>query len=319
MTRPGSHGRDAARRGVVARADDRSERERPVGEIAHGDHLCLAFADDTEQQRVITAYLRTGLRRGERVMYFADQCAPGRILDWLRAAGVDPGPATDSGQLTVTTAEKGYLATGSFDADAMVGTLHGEIARSIASGFTGFRVSGEMSWALRGVPGAERLNEYETKVSEVFAGQPASAICQYDARRFYPAALHFFDHCHPATVRPEPLHTSTSLQIVPSFHGGRRALRVVGVVGHQSAGALASALETALGWPGDITVDMGGMEFLDLAGVRALVRVAEQLPRTRQLHIVDLDPMLSHVFQVVGWDQIPSLAVSARGTSDGTR
>jgi anti-anti-sigma factor len=300
----------------VAEVMEQAVGERQVHDMDHGDHLCLAFADDEEQRRVVTAYLRDGLQRGERVVYFADQCAPEQVLDWLRVAGTDPGTALDSGQLQVTTADDSYLAAGSFDADAMVATLRQEVADSLAAGYSGFRVSGEMGWALRDVPGAERLGEYERKVNAVFAENRASAICQYDARRFDAAALHAFGQKHPGTVEAVPLYSGATLRLVPSFHDGRRSLRVVGDVDYHTAEALASALRTAEGWPGDITVDAGALQFLDLAGIRALVRTAERLPEGRRLRVIDLHPMLRHVISVVGWDKEPALVVTARETAE---
>ncbi|MFF9278963.1 MEDS domain-containing protein [Streptomyces griseosporeus] len=267
-----------------------------VEEIDHGDHVCLAFADDAEQQRVAPTYLLTGLRRGERVMYFADQRTPTQVLDWLRAAGRDPEPALASGQLVVTTADDSYLAAGTFDADSMVATLRQEVADSLRAGYTGFRVSGEMAWALRDVPGSERLGEYETKANAAFEGHRASAVCQYDDRRIDAAALADFEAGHPQVVAAPSLHSSATLRLVPAFRSGERALRVVGAVDYHSAPALAAALATAQNWPGDLWVDMSNLDFIDLAGVRELVRAAERL------HIVDLAPMLSQVFHVVGWD-----------------
>ncbi|MFJ4716234.1 MEDS domain-containing protein [Streptomyces sp. NPDC088785] len=287
-------------------------RELAVDAMGHGDHLCLAFADDAEQRRVMTTYLLTGLERGERVLYFADQTAPDQVFDWLREAGTDPTAALDSGQLMVTTADESYLADGPFDADAMVAALHQEVTESLAAGYTGLRVSGEMSWALRDVPGAERMGEYERKVNDVFAGHAASAICQYDARRFDAATLHAFDQRHPGTVAQQPLHTSSALRLLPSLRDGRQCLRVIGDVDYYYAPMLSSALEKIMSWPGDLTVDMSALQFIDLAGVRALARTAERLPAGRRLHVVDLDPMLSEVIHIVGWDQIPSLTVTAR-------
>ncbi|MFK0168698.1 MEDS domain-containing protein [Streptomyces sp. NPDC090306] len=287
-------------------------RARPAEDARQGDHLCLAFADDLEQRRVMTAYLRAGLERGERVIYYADRNTPETVLSWLRAAGVDPTPALRSGQLGVTTADDSYLAAGPFDPDAMVAALHKEVADALAAGYRGYRVSGEMGWATRGVPGAERLGEYETKVDEVFAGRPASAICQYDARRFAPAELDAFERRHPATVELTPLYDDAVLRLVPYFRSGRRAVRVAGTVDHRTTQALAAALEAVRGWSGDVWLDMGDLEFIDLAGLRALVAAAERLPDGRRLHIVELAPLLSRVVSVVGWDTSPSLTVRAR-------
>ncbi|MFC8448858.1 MEDS domain-containing protein [Kitasatospora sp. NPDC057223] len=289
-------------------------RMRQVQGVGHGDHLCLAFSDNAEQRRVVTTYLSDGLERGERVLYFADRCAPPQILDWLGAAGVDPGPALARGQLQVTTAADGYLAAGSFDADAMVTALRQEVRSSLTAGFTGLRVSGEMDWALREVPGSGQLPEYETKVNAVFAGQPASAICQYDARRFDSAALSTAERCHTGVVELGELYSDALLRLVPGFRAGQPALHVVGTVDYRTTAALASALEkTALRWTGDVWVDMGKLEFIDLAGVRALAHAASSLPAGRRLHVVDLAPLLCQVISLVGWDHEPSLIVSARG------
>ncbi|CAM5352938.1 hypothetical protein STENM223S_04867 [Streptomyces tendae] len=243
-----------------------STRERTVERMDHGDHLCLAFSDEAEQRRVVTAYLLGGLERRERVMYFADQSTPGQVLSWLREAGTDPAAALDSGQLTVTTADASYLADGPFDADAMVATLQQEVSDSLAAGYTGFRVSGEMGWALRDIPGAERLGEYETKVNDVFAGRPASAICQYDARRFDAGSLDAFDRCHPGIVAQQPLHTSSSLQLVPSLRDGRQSLRVIGDVDYHCAEALSGAGEGVD--DGDITVQEQGERPAEVDGAR---------------------------------------------------
>ncbi|MCX2926309.1 MEDS domain-containing protein [Streptomyces sp. NEAU-W12] len=286
--------------------------DRRVQDMDHGDHLCLAFTDDAEQRRVVTAYLTSGLHRGERIMYFADQLTPQEVLGWLAVSGTDPRPALEKGQLVVTTADDSYLAAGSFDADGMVAALRQEVRESLRAGYAGLRVSGEMGWVLRQVPGADRLADYETKVNQVFAGQRASAVCQYDARRFSPDQLDHLHGCHPGAVEPEPLYHDSTLRLVPSFRGGRRSLRVVGSVDHRTADALADALETALAWPGDIQVDMRALEFIDLSGVRVLARAAARLEDGRRLHVVELAPLLCQVISMVGFDETPALVVTAQ-------
>lgn len=293
----------------------RADREHRVQDMTHGDHLCLAFADDAEQRRVVTSYVSAGLERGERVLYFADGRDPRQVLGWLGAAGTDPQRAVESGRLQVTTAGASYLATGSFDAEAMADGLRREVEDSLAAGHRGFRVSGEMGWALRDVPGTDQLERYEKRVTEVFAGRSASAVCQYDARLFPPAALDAFDRAHPGAVEQEELHAVPGLRLVPSFRAGQRALRVVGTVDHRATDALAAALETTLEWPGDVWVDMSALEFIDLAGVRALAHAAGRLPAERRLHVVDLAPLLCQVVSMVGWDETPSLVVTARETA----
>ncbi|MEU7096884.1 MEDS domain-containing protein [Streptomyces longwoodensis] len=284
-------------------------RDLPVQDIGRGDHVCLAFADDAEQRHVLSQYLADGLRQGERVLYFADRNAPDEVLGWLAAVGIDPGPLISRGQLAVTTADDSYLASGTFDPDAMVAVLRQEVDASLAAGYTGFRVSGEMGWALREVPGADRLAEYETKVNAVFAEGRSSAVCQYDARLFGPDELHGFDRCHPSAAELRSLYQDARLRLVPAFRSGHHALRVIGTVDHQGTATLAAALETLLGRPGDLYVDMGELEFIDLAGVRALAHAADRMAAGRRLHVVNLAPLMAQVVRLVGFDEIPALSV----------
>lgn len=262
-----------------------------------------------------TAYLRAGLERGERVVYYADQRAPHEVLAWLISDGVDPGPALVGGQLLVTTAEDGYLPDGSFDADAMVGVLRDEVANALAAGFTGFRVSGDMTWALREPPGAGRLAEYETVVNEVFAGRPASAVCQYDVRRFTADQLRDFGGRHPGAVRLTPLHHDALLTLVPAFDDGCSTLRVVGTVDHRTLDHLVAALDVVSRRRADVVVDMSALAFLDLAGVRTLAHAARRLPEGRSMHVVDLPPLLCRVIKLAGFDEAPNLTVTAREVS----
>ncbi|MBT2468992.1 MEDS domain-containing protein [Streptomyces sp. ISL-66] len=290
-------------------------RERPVHGLGHGDHVCLAFADDSEQRRVVTAYMSDGLKRGERVMYFTDRHKPAVVLDWLRSAHVDPDAALSSGQLQVVTACDGYLVSGRFDATAMVATLRQEMASAAACGYKGFRVSGEMSWALREIPGADEVAAYESMVNSLFEGQPASAVCQYDARLFPPAQLQTYDHCHPGTVQLSPLYEDKLLRIVPAFEEGERTMRVIGTVDYRTTDALTAVLDATLDWAGDVRVDMSKLEFIDLAGLRALSHTAERYEPGRRMRVVELAPLLCQVISVAGFDQQDALVVTSPGVS----
>jgi hypothetical protein len=69
-----------------------------AGRIRAGDHLCLPFAGEAEQREVVSAYISDGLRRGERVLYFADRTRPDAIDAWLGPRGDDVALAIARGQ-----------------------------------------------------------------------------------------------------------------------------------------------------------------------------------------------------------------------------
>ncbi|WP_449064983.1 MEDS domain-containing protein [Planomonospora algeriensis] len=275
-----------------------------------GDHLCLPFSDDAEQREVAAAFITGGLARGERVLYFTDRRSPQTVHSWLPAD--DLAAALCSGQLSVRTAEDSYLAAGRFDADAMVTALKEETERSLRDGYTGLRVSGEMSWALRDVPGAGELEEYEREVAAVFATGLATAVCHYDTRLFGPARTRALTRCHPALVGMNALYHDGLVRILPAYQAGHRTLRVTGTIDQGNAHGLAAALQTAAGWDGDIHVDLSELEFIDVAGLRTLTRAAGRLDPARRLRLLHLAPMLRDIMHLVGWDREPRLVLTPR-------
>jgi len=163
-----------------------------------GTHMCLIYDDEAERRRLVSKFLDAGLRDGEKVAYFADLASPDDVRGWLAGMGVDL-PA-DPGRFGVTQAEATYCPDGTFVPDRMLDTLRAFHAGTVAEGYPGSRVSGEMSWALRGLPGSDRLMEYEALVNDVLASHPVTAICQYDARRFSGEAVFDVLKVHPMMV-----------------------------------------------------------------------------------------------------------------------
>ncbi|MFF3444268.1 MEDS domain-containing protein [Streptosporangium sp. NPDC002721] len=280
---------------------------RHVKDVKLGDHLCLAFSHEDEQREVASAFVSAGLERRERVVYFTDG-APGRVRHWLEEAGIDVTSAMRTGQFDVVSSDDGYLPSGRFDADTMITTLRREIEASLEAGFTGFRVSGEMSWALRDAPGVEQLEQYERRVTALFAEGLSAAICQYDTRLFPADRLDALAGGHPDDVRMNALFHDGQLRVVPSFDAaGDRVLRVIGTVDHRNTTVLSDILDADSS--ADIRLDMAGLEFIDVAGLRDLAHAAARLPRGRRLLVLNLAPMLGEVVRLVGWDRTPGLII----------
>jgi PAS domain S-box-containing protein len=168
--------------------------------LGPGDHLCCLFETEEEHRAVLTPFFRQGLEGGEKVLYIVDIRKADTILDYLRDGGLDVEPYLARGQLVILNRNDAYIREGVFDPDGMIGLLRTETERALAEGYMVLRVTGEMTWALQGFPGSERLIEYETKLNELLPGSRCLAICQYDRRRFEPTALLDVLHTHPIAV-----------------------------------------------------------------------------------------------------------------------
>ena len=179
---------------------DRNYKLYNINELKPGDHLCVLYETDEEHKALITPYLISGLENNEKIFYIVDARTSETVLNYLRGAGVDVDPYLESGQLSILTVSESYMKGGVFDPDGMIRMLTDETDKALEEGYTALRVTGEMSWALRGLPGSERLIEYETKLNEFFPNNKALAICQYDCRVFEPDILLDILTTHPIAV-----------------------------------------------------------------------------------------------------------------------
>ena len=155
-----------------------------MGELGPGEHLCCVYGSEEEHRLLVVPYLRKGLERGEKVVYIAEEHTPQQITSMLEEAGVEVGAALESGQLSFYGADETYLKGGSFDPHSMLRLLEEEADRALSQGYPCLRGTGEMSWALRGLPGSDRLMEYEALLNRLVRERPVIAFCQYDRRRF---------------------------------------------------------------------------------------------------------------------------------------
>ncbi len=162
---------------------------RTIADLKPGDHLCCLYETEDERRALLTPYLRQGLERGEKVLYIVDAHTIEVVQGYLRDDGLEVEPYQASGQLSILTVDDAYMREGIFDADGMIALLRSETDRALAEGYAAQRVTSEMTWVLRGLPGSERFIEYESKLNTFLPGSRCQAICQYDRRRFDPAVL----------------------------------------------------------------------------------------------------------------------------------
>jgi two-component system cell cycle sensor histidine kinase/response regulator CckA len=162
---------------------------RSLDDIRPGSQLCEIYSAEQEHRKVIAPYLAAGLNQNQKVIYIADAHETQTILGYLTRIGLASEPFLASGQLLILTHRETYTREGRFDPDRLIGMLKAETKKAVADGYTALRVTAEMTLALKGFPGAERLIEYEVKLNDFLPGSKALVLCQYDRRRFEPAVL----------------------------------------------------------------------------------------------------------------------------------
>jgi PAS domain S-box-containing protein len=168
--------------------------------MGHGDHVCLIYDTLAEQVAALAPFIRAGLERGERCVYVCDDNTDAQIAEALGGAGVEVERELGRGGLRLLTRHDAHMAGGEFSPQAMIDLLRGMETEALADGFTGLRLSGEMTWALGPEAGCDRVAEYEALLNRFFAGSRALAICQYNRERFSAEVIEQALQTHPVAV-----------------------------------------------------------------------------------------------------------------------
>jgi signal transduction histidine kinase len=176
--------------------DNRFERVRAaIEQIGPADHVCTLYEQREEEVAIAASYIRTGLDRGEFCVCVVDDGGES-ILDALASEGVDTDAEMGQGRLAFF--EK-PLAHGLQTVD-MLGKIERFAIESRKAGHAGFRIVGEMSWALNG--DLKALAEFEARLNlnRVWERHACAGLCQFDVRRFKPDTLREMIIVHPLVV-----------------------------------------------------------------------------------------------------------------------
>ena len=112
-------------------------------------------------------------------------------------------------------------------------------------------------------------------------------------------------------------------QLVISRANSTSGLSITGAIDYYNAEAVAEALtalfhadgeapaifKNAIAVNGDLHLDLSRLEFTDVTGIRALVRLAENAGDGRRLVLRGLPPSIVKVITVVGWAELPNLVI----------
>jgi hypothetical protein len=186
----------------IASEENMAERLASVTaeEIGLGDHAAFFFKSNQERLGFVIPYIVRGLRNLERCFYIADENTVPEILAEFKDAGVDIDAATANGALSVLTKHDTYLRHGIFEPEQMITDLDRDVRFALQSGFSGLRVTGEMSWALDLPFALSRLCEYENELRHHWPTQ-LGGLCQYNESLFPSEVVERMAGCHCVVVR----------------------------------------------------------------------------------------------------------------------
>jgi hypothetical protein len=157
---------------------------RPGMAMAPGDHICAFYRGPEQRDEVLLPYLREGILAGDKVICVMDDPDVEQVTKPL-SLEADVESSLSSGQLDLLTSDAAYLADGTFRLDRMLDFWEAGVGGAVrTSGYTFVRAVGEMTWALRDLPGVGDLVRYEARLNRFLPRYPQVVLCLYDLERF---------------------------------------------------------------------------------------------------------------------------------------
>jgi hypothetical protein len=185
-----------------------------IFQFRHGDHLCVFHRSEDHLMEILSPYIAEGLRKGERCFCVQKPEIVKRLDRDLQFLGINTEKAVKSGSLEFHNLSEAYLPSGRFEPAGMIEMLVRSIEESMKKGFSGFRIAGDLSWAVDGRDECRQIIGYEAMVEECFPGKPAIGLCQYPINSFPPAVLQSVMNAHrQRIVQPETPSLCASLSI----------------------------------------------------------------------------------------------------------
>jgi len=149
-----------------------------VAEMPWGTHFCLFYETKDDLLRTLVPYCRAGLEAREFCLWVVSEPV---TVDDARHALSKAVPDLDhhlaDHSLEIASARDWYLQGGTFDLRRVIGGWNEKLARALASGYAGVRVTGDTAWLEE--KDWKDFCEYEDALNDSVANQHLALLCTY--------------------------------------------------------------------------------------------------------------------------------------------
>jgi stage II sporulation protein AA (anti-sigma F factor antagonist) len=88
-----------------------------------------------------------------------------------------------------------------------------------------------------------------------------------------------------------------------------RGFRLVGELDASNVGMLSSALERAASEGGDLTLDLGGLAFMDSSGIQVLIKTAQDLHGSGSLILASPGDLVRRILSLIPMDKLENVRI----------
>src|SRR5690349_1841931 len=175
--------------------------------LSQAAHICAFFDSEQQEYDCLVPYFEEGLAQGEQIVTIRDAEKLGahrRDLETRMSRNVRELIAGD--QMRFVASEETYLKEEFFSAGRMGLMLEELLKAAEASPYKRVRTCGDMTWALREMPGTDELMEYESRVNVFTRTHDCTLMCTYDVNQFSGRAVMDVLATHPMVLMGERIY-----------------------------------------------------------------------------------------------------------------
>lgn len=179
--------------------------------VGVGAHVCAIHETPGGVLDALARTFAVGLRENERCAYIASEESVATVRRGLADVGIGVEDAESQGQLIFMTDREPLLKDGEeFDPEHLLNAIKGLFGATLEAGFAGLRLSADVPWISRSVPGEDRIMEFEEMADEIInvPGTPLLAICQYRLSELEPEDSIGILARHPLTLVGSQVHVN---------------------------------------------------------------------------------------------------------------
>jgi hypothetical protein len=169
--------------------------------VHEGDHICAFYVGPHERDSILMPFLAAGMHERHKCVGVLDTTAPSTLVADLSTSVNDVDERVEQHQLELWTSSETYTRDGLFAMERMVDFWTARVENALNhDGFEFFRLFGEMTWALRDLPGVEEITEYESQINLFAPKYPQVLLCLYDLREFDGSMIGDMLRTHPKVL-----------------------------------------------------------------------------------------------------------------------
>jgi C4-dicarboxylate-specific signal transduction histidine kinase len=149
-----------------------------LGDIPWGAHFCLFYETKEDLLDTLIAYCKAGLESEEFCLWVvADPVTVEDATNALKNVVPDIDRHLADSSLEIVSARDWYLQGGAFDLNRVTDAWYEKLARALARGYAGVRVTGDTAWLAQ--KDWKDFCEYEEGLNEAVANRRLAVLCTY--------------------------------------------------------------------------------------------------------------------------------------------